>query len=181
MIWLFTLLFPLMAQAVSLPQPGDVVLVHESASDDKQASYNYIFTVTGETDIFTCQANRCSTLAFRDQPTIDMTVYQLPDGYQRVASVVDQTVLKEYQSVAVAQYQLNQLPTTLAATDTTRSYHTVTIADDGSFQLDTTSQERNPEIEVADGQSIATWVWWFIGAALVVASVAGWILWKRRS
>ena len=181
MMWLLTLLFPLMAQAATLPQPGDVVLLHESVSEDKQDSFNYIFTVTGKDDIFTCQANRCSVLEFRDQPTIHMTIYQLPDGYQRVAAVVDQAVLSEYKELAVAQYDLDNLPTTLAATNTTRSFHTVTIADDGSFQLDTTSQERNPEVKEGSGSTVGTWIWWLISGSLAVAAVAAWILWKRRS
>ncbi len=181
MIWLFILLLPLVAQAANLPQPSDVVFVHDGVSEDKQDSYNYIFTVDGDDRIHTCQANRCSLLPFREQASVAATFYQLPEGYQRVAGVVDQGVLQEYVAAAAAQYRLTDLETELSATTTTRSYHTVTIHTDGSYDRDATSQERNLKPEDADSKNRSVWLWWLAGVIVVMGGGAGWILWKRRN
>ncbi len=180
MIWLFTLLFPFVVQAATLPQPSDVVLLHEGVTEEKQSDYNYIFTVDGDDTIYTCQANRCSLTLFRDQETVQVVIYELPEGYQRVANLVDQSVLQEYQANAAHQYQVEGLETALTATASTRSYHTLTIQADGSIERDAVSQERNPaEISVAAGSKHA-WVRWLVGGSAVVALGAGAVLWKRR-
>lgn len=180
MIWLL-LFFPLLTQAANLPQPSDVVFIHDGVHEDKQDSYNYIFTVDGDTTVHTCQANRCSLSPFREQPTVAATFYQLPEGYQRVTGVVDQAVLQEYQAAAVAEYRFTDLETELAATTTTRSYHIVTIDENGSYNRDATSQERNVKPDEDNAITLAAWIWWLVGGAVVVAAAAGWILWKRRN
>lgn len=184
MIWfwilLLSLLLPHWVQAVALPQPSDVVLLHAGVAEEDQSDYNYIFTVDGDDTIYTCQANRCSLAAFRDQTAVSVTFYELPEGYQRVANLVDQTVLQEYQANAVQQYRVEALETALAATASARSYHTLTIQPDGSVERDAVSQERNPA-EVADAAgATAAWIWWLIGGGGVVAAGAGVVLWKRR-
>ena len=173
MLWL------LFAYAASLPQPSDVVFIHEGVVEEQQGDFNYIFTVAGADTIYTCQANRCSLSDFRDQSTVNATFYQLPEGYQRVATVVDQATLAEYLANAVQEFRLENLATTLSATESSRSYHTVTIQDDGSFTRDTVSQERNPVAADGTGTNFG-WLGWFIGGGVVLAGGAGYILWKRR-
>lgn len=180
MIWLFALLFPVVVQAATLPQPSDVVLLHDGVTEGKQSDYNYIFTVDGDDTIYTCQANRCSLASFRDQASVNIIVYELPEGYQRVANLVDQSVLQEYRTNAVQQYRVEGLETALAATASTRSYHTLTIMADGTVARDAVSQERNPaEVSAAAGSSYA-WIWWLVGGGVVVGLGAGIVLWKRR-
>ena len=181
MLWLFILLFPFVAHAANIPQPSDVVFVHEAVSEDKQDSYNYIFTLANDDTIYTCQANRCSLLDFRNQPKVDVTFYQLPEGYQRVAGMVDQAVLQEYRSAAVAQYHFSDLETELSSAITARSYHVVTIHEDGTYDRDTASKERNLGPDLQTQTQSMTWIWWFVGGAIVMAAGAGWILWKRRN
>lgn len=179
MLWLLLWVFSIPAVAASLPQPSDVVFIHEGVNEEQQGDFNYIFTLDGDGTIYTCQANRCSLADWRDQPTINATFYQLPEGYQRVATVVDQSTLAEYRTNAVQQFRLEGLATTLSATDSSRSYHTVTIKSDGSFERDTVSQERNPVIDDSTANQLGL-VWWLIGGGVVLASGAGYILWKRR-
>lgn len=179
MIW-FWLLFPLVVQAATLPQPSDVVFIHAGESDEQQIRYNYIFTVDGYEGIHTCQANRCSLLPFRDHGSINATFYQLPEGYQRVANIVDQAVLSDYITVATSSYRFDQLETDLAGTGDSRSYHTVTIAEDGSYQRDTTTQERNPE-EVLETTRSRGWLWLMGGVVVAVLAAVGFILWKRKN
>ncbi|MBI4407474.1 MAG: hypothetical protein HY565_03165 [Candidatus Kerfeldbacteria bacterium] len=180
MFWFWLLFFPLLAQAATLPQPSDVVLLHEGVAEDAQSDYNYIFTVDGDDTIYTCQANRCSLIPFRDQALVNIVVYELPDGYQRVANLVDQSVLQEYQANAAHQYRVEGLETALTATASTRSYHTLTIQADGSIEREAVSQERNPaEIIPAAGSGWA-WIWWLVGGSVVVGLGAGIVLWKRR-
>lgn len=172
MLWLFVL-------AATLPQPSDVVFIHDGVVEEQQGDFNYIFTLDGDDTIYTCQANRCSLADWRDQPTINATFYQLPEGYQRVATVVDQSTLAEYRTNAIQEFRLEGLETTLSTIGSSRSYHTVTIAADGSFFRDTVSQERNAEVDKANSTNL-TWLWWLIGGGVVLASGAGYILWKRR-
>lgn len=179
MVWLLLWLFPSVTQAATLPQPSDVVFIHDGVNEDQQSDYNYIFTIDGDDTIYTCQANRCSLGDFRDQSTITATFYELPEGYQRVATIVDQTILEEYRTNAAEEFRLEGLETTLTATNSSRSYYTVTIFAEGSFELDTTSQERNVVVEDDTIASIR-WIWWLIGGGVVIAGGAGFILWKRR-
>lgn len=180
MIWFFALLFPFLVQAASLPQPSDLVLLHENVAEDQQSDYNYIFTVDSDDTIYTCQANRCSLASFRDQASVNIIVYELPEGYQRVANLVDQSVLQEYRANAAHQYRVEGLETALTATASTRSYHTLTIQADGSIERDAVSQERNPvEVSATAGSSYA-WIWWLVGGGVVVGLGAGIVLWKRR-
>lgn len=184
MAWFLTLLLSLFlphwVQAVALPQPSDVVLLHDGVAEEDQSDYNYIFTVDGDDTIYTCQANRCSLASLRDQAAVSVTFYELPEGYQRVANLVDQSVLQEYRANAVQQYRVEALETALAATESTRSYHTLTIQADGSVERNAVSQERNPAEVVDAVGSTAAWVWWLIGGGAVVAAGAGVVLWKRR-
>ncbi|EKD78849.1 MAG: hypothetical protein ACD_41C00249G0002 [uncultured bacterium] len=173
MLWLF------IAYAATLPQPSDVVFVHADVAEEQQDDFNYIFTVDGDDAIYTCQANRCSLSDFRDQPVVTATFYQLPEGYQRVATVVDQSTLAEYRANAVQEFRLENIETTLAAAGSNRSYHTVTIQADGNFDQDTVSQERNATTDVA-AEGKYRWVWWLIGGGVVIAAGAGFILWKLR-
>lgn len=184
MAWFLTLLLSLLlphwVQAVSLPQPSDVVLLHDGVAEEDQSDYNYIFTVDEDDTIYTCQANRCSLASFRDQVAVSVTFYELPEGYQRVANLVDQSILQEYRANAVQQYRIEGLETALAATESTRSYHTLTIQADGSVERDAISQERNPvEVSATAGSSYA-WIWWLVGGGVVVGLGAGIVLWKRR-
>lgn len=179
--WILFLLLPLTAQAANLPQPSDVVFLHDAVDEDKQDSFNYIYTVAGDDTIYTCQANRCSLLEFREQSTVDVTFYQLPEGYQRVASIVDQAVLQEYRDLATANYHFTALETELSASATTRSYHVVNVHEDGSYDNDTTSQERNADLNDDEASGLGIWLWVIIGSAIVVAAAAGWLLWKRRN
>lgn len=173
MIWF------LIAYAATLPQPSDVVFLHDGVAEEQQADYNYIFTIDGDDTIYTCQANRCSLTDFRDQSTVSGSFYQLPEGYQRVATVVDQSTLQEYRDNAVQEFRLDNIETTLEASGGERSYHTVTIQADGSFARDTVSQERNAATADSAG-AIPAWIWWLIGSGGAVAAGAGFLLWKRR-
>lgn len=172
MLWLFVL-------AVTLPQPSDVVFLHDGVAEEQQGDYNYIFTIDGDDTIYTCQANRCSLVDFRDQSIVNGTFYQLPEGYQRVATVIDQSTLTEYRANAQQEFRLAGLETNLTATGSSRTYHTVTIAADGRFERDTVSQERNATADDSAGGT-GSWIWWLIGGGVVLASGAGYILWKRR-
>lgn len=165
---------------VALPQPSDVLLLHADQAEETQTAYNYIFTVDGDDTIYTCQANRCSLADFRAQPSVSLTVYQLPEGYQRVATVIDQATLAEYRSVAVASYRLEQLDTDLTADAASRSYHTITIQTDGSVILDTTNQVRNADPASTSNTGNA-WLWWFIGGAglVLMAGLAGFVYTRR--
>ncbi|MFA6475171.1 MAG: hypothetical protein WCV88_03105 [Patescibacteria group bacterium] len=181
MIWFLTLLFPLMAQAVSLPQPSDVVLLHDGQSDEQQTRYNYVFTLANDATIYTCQGNRCSLTPFREQASVDATFYQLPEGYPRVANLTDQTILQSYQQAAVAQYSVTGLATALEAGDKNRSYHTINIKADGSYTSDAVTQERNKPIVLDDTNAVKYWPWvvgGVIGVLLILS--AGYYIYRKR-
>lgn len=183
MIW-FLLLFTHSVLAVAVAQPSDVVLAYESADIEGQSKENYLFTVEGDVTLYPCEANRCSLAEFTDQSYVNLTIYKLPEGYPRVATVVDQSTLQEYAAAAAITYTVPNVATTLSADGSdTRTYQTLQLKADGSYELDTVSQERNASLQanVATESSWKGYIWYVILGLVVIGLGGGGVwLWKRK-
>lgn len=183
MVW-FALLFAQSVLAAAVAQPSDVVLIYESADIEAQGKENYLFKLEGDEKLYPCEANRCSLAEFTDQSQVNLTIYKLPEGYPRVATVVDQSTLLEYASVAVITYTVPNVATTLSADGSDmRTYQTLQLKADGSYELDIVSQERNALLQedVVTEQSWKGFIWYIIvGLVVVGLGVGGVWLWKRK-
>lgn len=185
MIWLW--LLPHFVLAAALPQPADVVLLYENEPAEAQSKYNYLFTVAGDTTIYPCAANRCSLEPFRDQAAVDLTIYKLPEGYPRVANVVDQATLAEYVAAAEHTYTIGEVFTNPTNTDPSgRTFQEVQLSADGSASLRAVTQKKNYDPTTA-ANSKSGWRRWLWPAAAVVISLGLllgalwlWRLWKRK-
>lgn len=183
-MWFLLSLIPSLVLAAALPQTSDVVLLYETGDDAQQAKYNYLFTVAGDQTIYPCSANRCSLEPFRDQTAITLTIYKLPDGYPRVATIVDQTTLAEYQAAAEQTYTIPDVATQPAnAAETGRTFQVIQLKADGDFELSTTTQAKN--IQLTEETPIETpqrrWLWpvMLVAGGLVIVAGGYW-LWKRK-
>lgn len=171
--------------AAAVAQPSDIVLIYESADIEEQGKENYLFTAEGDETLYPCEANRCSLVEFADQNQVNLTIYKLPEGYPRVATIIDQSTLQEYAAAAAITYTVSNVATTLSADGSdTRSYQTVQLKADGSYELGTVSQERNVLLQedTVTEQSRKSNIMWYIIIGLVVVGMGGgavW-LWKRK-
>jgi hypothetical protein len=182
-MWLIALLLTHSVLAAAVPPVTDVVLIYEDADLEAQGKDNYLFTVDGDSTIYPCAANRCSLADFVDRPTVALTVYKLPEGYPRVANVIDQATLAEYRAAAAVTYAIPNVATTPAGDgSTSRTFQEIHLSADGNFSVDTVSQERNVLLQAAIvTERSGTWLWYVvggIGAALAIG-IGRW-LWKRK-
>lgn len=183
MIW-FALVFAQSVLAAAVAQPSDIVLIYESTDSAAQGKENYLFTVAGDNTIYPCDANRCSLAEFTDQATINLTIYKLPEGYPRVATVVDQVTLQEYVASAVTTYTVPNVSTTPPGDGSTgRTFQELQLKADGSFELDVVSQERNTLLQedVVETKPRSKYIWALVIGVIVLGTAgAGFWLWKRK-
>lgn len=191
MIWLvllWQLFLPTLGAAVALPQPSDVVLWYEDGDVEAQTKYDYLFTVAGDDTIYPCAANRCSLEPFLEQGTVDLTIYKLPEGYPRVANIVDQDTLVEYRNAAEQTYKIAGVSTMPTNTDeeadsTGRTFQEIHLKADGSFESSTVTQERNSQLITDEATTTGwpRWLWPVVGLIGLVGVVGvGVWLWKRK-
>jgi hypothetical protein len=125
--------------AANIPDASDVILMYGTAASDQQTKYNFLFTVEGDNGIYACDGNRCSTSQWEEQGTITMTVYKLPDGFTRVSTIVDASVLQSYIAQAEQSYRVPNISTNLTATNAGRQYQTIRLEPNGQFTLETSA------------------------------------------
>jgi len=183
MIW-FALVFAQSVLAAAVAQPSDIVLIYESTDSAAQGKENYLFMVEGNTTIYPCDANRCSLAEFTEQATVNLIIYKLPEGYPRVATVVDQATLQEYVTAAATTYIVPNVSTTPPGDGSTgRTFQELQLKADGSFTLDVVSQERNALLQedAVETESRAKYIWALVIGVIVLGAVgAGFWLWKRK-
>lgn len=175
MTWLF--LFPLIAAASALPQTSDVVLIYENVSNEEQTKYNYLFTVEGDDTIYPCSANRCSVEPWRDRESLTLKIYQLPEGYPRVATIVDQTTLAEYKAAAEQNFTIKNILTNPSSDDSGRTFQQVTLHADGSAEVETITQAKNAQAQEASGYGTWRRYLWpvLIVSAILILGIGIWL------
>ncbi len=183
MFWLILLLSHT-ALAGAVPQTTDIVLIYEGANIEDQGKDNYVYTVADDDTIYTCEANRCSLAQFASQAQITMTIYKLPEGYPRVAGVIDQVTLQKYKQAASQTYTVPNVSTAPAGDGSNnRTFQELQLQADGSFSVDTVSQERNSQLledRVTD-KSWPAYIWYILGGVVVLGLAGGGVwLWKRK-
>lgn len=176
-LFLSLLTLPALSNAASIPESSEVLLIYNNANEEQQTRYNFIYTVDDDSTVYTCATNRCSTAAFRDRGTINMTVYKLPDGFPRVANIVDQKLLKEYVELAEQSYWIENVITNQSTAEDGRQYLKVFLSPDGSVVLESANYDK-PEmnrLNLADNDNTGS-IWYLIiigiaGAVVVIVLV----------
>lgn len=178
LITLLSLLVPGIVFAANIPGASEVVLIYENAAIEQQSRYDFIFTINNDPTIYPCVANRCSMQPFRDLGNVTMTVYKMPEGFPRVANIVDQKVLNEYITLAEKRYVLENIATNLSTVEDGRQYQEAYVYADGTVKLQTANYDKpefNQDESAADENSTGKLIWkiviGLVGAAVVVALV----------
>ncbi|MDP3970282.1 MAG: hypothetical protein Q8P90_01140 [bacterium] len=146
-------ILPIGLFAVTIPEASDVVLIYDNANDEQQGKYNYLYQVQNESEIFPCEASKCSTDAFRDRGTITMVVYKLPEGFPRVQGIADQDNLQDYVDSAEQQYVLENIVTDWSSGVDGRPYQLVHLYPDGTAVIDAITYNK-PEINGDKGDVV---------------------------
>lgn len=185
MVWFFVVPFLLLASsahAATVPAPSEVVMIYDHAVLEEQSNYNFLFTIDGDNTIYPCSANRCSLAPFIAQPTVTMTVYKLPDGFQRVSQLTGQSTLQEYLVLADHRYTLENIPTQPTTTEGVRTYQLAYLQPDN-----TATTTLSDTITAHPNQVAATQPWWqkwqyILGFSIACVIISGsvWWLWKKR-
>ncbi|MFA5995351.1 MAG: hypothetical protein WCW27_03035 [Patescibacteria group bacterium] len=179
-----TLAWPASTWAENIPAMNAVVLLYQN--EQETSKHNYLFTISGDDTIYPCAANQCDMAKWTAVTTVNMTIYVLPAGFNRVASMVDQLVLREYTQAAERTYQLNNFNIVGSSTGGGRAYQTVALQADGSYQIsannyvkpDVKEQRNTNKITTEDSASFSVQqVAALIGGVLLVLAV-GVGLWR---
>lgn len=156
-------------------------MIYDHATLTQQSNYNFLFTIAGDSNIYPCSANRCSLASFTAQPTVTMTVYKLPDGFQRLSNLADQTTLQTDLKLADHQYTLQNIPTQPTNAAGNRTYELAYLQPDGTATTVLSDTITANSIQTT-GQP-----WWnspvgygVEGFGFIFMLALGWWLWKKR-
>ncbi len=188
-IILSLLIAPSIVQAASVAEASEVVLWYENESENTQLRYNYIFTLDGDDTVYTCTANRCSMNDFSNLGTISMNLYKMPQGFPRVANVVDQEILQEYVTLAEQNFRIDNIATDWTSVDNDRPYQQVQLYADGSVEVSRAVYEKadlngTEAVGTDEGSVFGLILKILLGvciAAIVVAGgILGWRYWQQH-
>lgn len=147
---------PGLVRAENIPTESDVVVIYQT--DTETVKHQYLFTIAGDATIYPCIENRCNLSQWQGSAVVTMTVYVLPEGFTTVSNVVNPAVLQSYQSAAERTYVLTDIATQ-PATNSGRSYQTVTLQADGSYSTAANSYVK-PDVKdqraINSNKSLAT-------------------------
>jgi hypothetical protein len=181
---LSALALPVSVQAENIPSMNAVVLVYQN--EQETGKHNYLFTISGDDTIYPCAANQCDMGKWNAASAVNMTIYVLPSGFNRVANMIDRLVLREYVKAAERTYVLNNLTVAGSSIGSGRAYQTVTLKEDGSYKVSAgnyvkpdVKEQRNTNKDMTDnkaGFSVQQVMAVIAGVALVL--VVGIWLWR---
>ncbi len=140
--------------------------------------------------MYTCVANRCNLGKWIEQPTVNLTVYVLPEGFDSVGGIINPDILKSYQAEAERSYVITNLPTN-PETVNGRSYQTVTLQANGTYTTETNVyikpdvKEQRVDVKpttstaqsLTTGQVMAAAI---AGLGAIVAIIGGWRYYRAR-